>query len=101
MVEKSCSRSHGQPLPGVRSRAMMSSRREISREGVIRHSWAGSLLAEILRLQFDRPAIRRSIRRMVPGVAIAVLDVGRRDTFCGDQLLQVGEPVPVIGLAGV
>ncbi len=33
MVEKSCSRSHGQPLPGVRSAAMISSRRETSLEG--------------------------------------------------------------------
>src|SRR3978361_628395 len=37
MVEKSCSRSHGQPLPGVRNCAMMSSSREISREGVMAH----------------------------------------------------------------
>ena len=35
MVAKFCSRSHGQPLPGVRSAAMISSRREISREGVM------------------------------------------------------------------
>jgi hypothetical protein len=37
MVEKFCSRSHGHPLPGVRSIAMISSKREISREGVIVH----------------------------------------------------------------
>src|SRR5258708_23279685 len=37
MVEKFCSRSHGHPLPGVRSIAMISSKREISREGVIGH----------------------------------------------------------------
>jgi hypothetical protein len=37
MVVKVSSRSHGQPLPGVRSIAMMSSKREISREGVIVH----------------------------------------------------------------
>src|ERR1700694_3633503 len=37
MVEKFCSRAHGQPLPGVRSIAMISSKPEISREGVIAH----------------------------------------------------------------
>src|SRR6266699_5387462 len=35
MVEKFCSRSHGQPLTGVRSWAMISIRHEISREGVM------------------------------------------------------------------
>src|SRR5882757_10763371 len=45
MVEKSCSRSHGQPLPGVRNCAMISSRPEISREGVMAHrSFEGSAL---------------------------------------------------------
>src|SRR3981081_1845134 len=37
MVAKSCSRSQGQPVPGVRSLAMISSRREISRAGVSMH----------------------------------------------------------------
>src|SRR6202790_4424114 len=37
MVAKSCSRSQGHPVPGVRSIAMISSRREISREGVMEH----------------------------------------------------------------
>src|SRR5205814_8956443 len=35
MVAKFCSRSQGQPEPGVRSAAMISIRREISREGRI------------------------------------------------------------------
>src|SRR6267154_3411533 len=35
MLAKSCSRSHGQPEPGVRSAAMISRSREISREGII------------------------------------------------------------------
>src|SRR5882762_5489843 len=35
MVAKFCSRSQGQPVPGVRSAAMISSRREMSREGRI------------------------------------------------------------------
>ncbi len=32
-MRKFCSRSHGQPLPGVRSAAMISMSREMSREG--------------------------------------------------------------------
>src|SRR5690606_10757594 len=36
MLAKSCFRSHGQPVSGVRSAAMMSSRRRMSREGVMR-----------------------------------------------------------------
>src|ERR1700719_2059840 len=35
MVEKSCARSHGHPVPGVRSAAMISIRRTISREAVM------------------------------------------------------------------
>ena len=35
MVAKFCSRSQGQPVTGVRSAAMISIRREMSREGVI------------------------------------------------------------------
>src|SRR5882672_378774 len=35
MVEKFCARSHGQPVPAVRSAAIISMRRVISREGVI------------------------------------------------------------------
>src|SRR6202049_1720134 len=35
IVAKLCSRSHGQPLPGVRSAAIRSSSRAMSREGVV------------------------------------------------------------------
>src|SRR5581483_11235302 len=42
MVEKSCSRSHGHPEPGVRSAAMISSRRSIPREGVMPESLEGT-----------------------------------------------------------
>src|ERR1700722_19680639 len=35
MLEKSCAKSHGQPVPGVRNAAMMARRRSMSREGVI------------------------------------------------------------------
>src|SRR4030081_703443 len=51
MDAKSCSRSQGQPVPGVRSLAMISSRREISREGVIMHqAWNSSGLYDARRL---------------------------------------------------
>src|SRR5262245_25751871 len=39
MVAKLCSRSHGQPEPGVRSAAMMSIRTEMSREGFMPASY--------------------------------------------------------------
>src|SRR3569833_3575774 len=35
MVAKGCSMSHGQPVTGVRSAAMISIRREMSRDGVM------------------------------------------------------------------
>src|SRR5262249_41434675 len=38
MVSKVCSRSHGQPVPAVRSAAMISMSRAMSREGVIARS---------------------------------------------------------------
>src|SRR5262245_48552317 len=38
MLSKVCSRSHGQPVPGVRNAAMISSSRVMSREGVITRS---------------------------------------------------------------
>src|ERR1700730_632298 len=41
MVAKFCSRSHGQPLPGVRSVAMISIRPEISRGGGMVHRSLG------------------------------------------------------------
>src|SRR5215831_4958011 len=34
IVEKFCARSHGHPVPGARSAAMISMRRAISREGM-------------------------------------------------------------------
>ena len=49
MVAKFCSRSHGQPLPGVRSAVMISSRREISREGVMTHPKAGERICPITK----------------------------------------------------
>src|SRR3954452_13355948 len=37
MVANDCLRSHGQPVSGVRSACIISSRREMSREGVMAH----------------------------------------------------------------
>ena len=85
-LAKFCSRSHGQPLPGVRSAAMISSRPEISREGFMLHrcvrgSGPGmpqdvaidpAILTEILRLQFDRRTMRRAIGGVVPGIPVTV-----------------------------
>src|SRR5580658_9967707 len=39
MVEKSCSRSQGQPEPGVRNAAMIAIRRSMSREGSMRRDF--------------------------------------------------------------
>src|SRR6187200_2201101 len=66
MVEKSCRRSQGQPVSGVRRAAMISRRREISRDGVItvpgesqgpyqtrrrgEKAWAKPLMAAVVRL---------------------------------------------------
>src|ERR1700677_2292917 len=58
MLAKSCSRSHGQPLPGVRSVAMISIRREISREGVMAHQsleWRGLYAASRTPIPAKRP----------------------------------------------
>src|SRR6516162_10888967 len=48
MVEKFCSRSHGQPVLGVRSAAMMSSSRAISRAGVKAVSDVLDVLAKVM-----------------------------------------------------
>src|SRR5215471_8267693 len=57
MVPKVCSRSHGQPVPGVRSAAMISSSRAISREGVIaRSTTEGTRTADHTMLAVRCPA---------------------------------------------
>src|SRR5690242_17940340 len=58
-------------------------------------------LVEILRLKLDRLAVRRAIRRMVPGVLVARkrCDVGH--ALLGDEPLHRVEPVPIVRVAGV
>src|SRR4029077_6299799 len=150
MVAKSCSRSQGQPLPGVRNAAMISSRREISREWVMmrhglcergvfkpcmpqypprsqhnergdrwistyRHGQSARTFAGVpmiqsarsragrkfLRPQFDWRAMRRAVGGMVPGIAVAMLGFEAGYALRRDQPLKRGEPMPVIGFAGV
>ena len=64
--------------------------------------WGGAeLLPEIPRRQLDRRAVGRAVGGVVPGVAIAMQGIRCRDALGGDERFQRGEPVPVIGLAGV
>src|ERR1700694_4926161 len=56
---------------------------------------------KILRLQFDRRAVRRAVGGVVPGVAIAAKGVGGGDAFLGNQLFKRGKPVPIVGFAVV
>src|SRR5580700_4044790 len=66
MVAKFCSRSHGQPVFGVRSAAMIASRRPISREGVITRILIGSRTwnADPIRAEKPpRPSVSRVIHR--------------------------------------
>src|SRR5216684_3924666 len=63
MVAKFCSRSHGQPLPGVRSVAMISIRPKISREGGMVHR---SLRKTRLCMPQDvLPAQRKQVKGIV------------------------------------
>src|ERR1700722_9159319 len=57
MLAKSCSRSQGQPVLGVRNAAMIASRRPISREGVITRILTGSRTshADLIRAEKPRP----------------------------------------------
>src|ERR1700733_634764 len=72
MVAKFCSRSHGQPVFGVRSAAMMASKRSISREGVMK------ALAMFART-YQTLVIAGSTAASRPGVLhrIALRDDGR------------------------
>ena len=45
--------------------------------------------------------MRRAVGGVVPGVAVAMQEIGSRDALGGDEPLQRREPVPVVGLAGV
>src|SRR4051812_12525250 len=54
-------------------------------------------LPEILRRQLDRRAMRRAVGGVIPGVAVAVQDISRRDALGGNQAFECGQPMPVIG----
>src|ERR1041384_2466069 len=56
---------------------------------------------EVLRLKLDRLPVRRTVRRMVPGMLVARKRRGVRDTLLGDEPLERVEPMAVVGLAGV
>src|SRR6202451_188387 len=55
MVAKFCSRSHGQPVLGVRNAAMIASRRPISREGVITGILTGSRTPNADPIRAEKP----------------------------------------------
>src|SRR5438105_15111809 len=57
--------------------------------------------AEVFGLELDRLAVRRAVGGVVPGVVVARERLGRRHALLGDQTLQRGEPVMVVGLASV
>src|SRR5580698_7468880 len=68
MVAKVCSRSHGQPPSGARSRAMISTRRKIG------WSWANGAVAGMSRLKardrsFIAPFVGRTCRDHEPDAA--------------------------------
>src|SRR5512142_904223 len=62
---------------------------------------APGISAKILAPELDRLAVRRAVGRVVPGVVVARERVGRRHALGGDQPFQGGEPMVVVGLAGV
>src|SRR5215208_4201000 len=85
-------RSAGIVTPARRTAAANSS----SCSGVI-----GSSPVEILGAQVDRHAVRGAVGGAVPGVAVA-RQIGRvGDALLRDQPFERGQPVLVIGVAGV
>src|SRR5215831_17379990 len=65
-----------------------------------RRRWRAGL-TKILRLEFDRLAVRRAVGGMVPGVAVAMERLPRCHALFRHQSFQSRQPVPVIGFAGV
>ena len=62
---------------------------------------AGGVLIKIVRPQLNRLAVRGAVAGVVPGIAIAMQSVLRRHAFFRHQFFQRGQPVRIIGLAGV
>src|SRR6187399_1418285 len=56
-------------------------------------SWRERSLPKILVPQLDRLAVRRPVRRVVPGIAIAMQRVHRRNALACDEALKRCEPV--------
>src|SRR6202166_3004837 len=60
-----------------------------------------SLIVKVARLELDRRAMRRSFASVLPGVARALKLPCVGDAFFRDNAFQRGEPMVIIGLAGV
>src|SRR5580704_18751456 len=91
MVAKFCSRSHGQPVLGVRNAAMIASRRPISREGVITRILIGSRTANAHPIRAKKP-LQESWPRIIHRRRLPPRIVGSR-AGCFEQ-----EPHAPLGL---
>src|SRR5262249_11209892 len=105
MVEKFCSRSHGQPVFGVRRAAMMSSRREMSRAGFMRpRSYRGlrpsGNAAGEGALTASAPPQSGSVTGLVcraacleqePGALLGIIDEGLEQARGADVIVLVGD----------
>src|SRR5579872_406216 len=101
MVEKFCSRSQGQPVFGVRSAAMISRSRSISREGVIQGILIGSRRsdANLSEAKSGRDGaaktpilvglVRAGGLEQEPGTTLGLIDVGFQKARRGDVLVLV------------
>src|SRR5262244_3408400 len=58
-------------------------------------------LSEVFPFQFDRLAVRRTVRGMVPGVAIAGEARSIDDALLGNEAFERVEPMPIIGVAAI
>src|SRR4051794_6011249 len=59
------------------------------------------LVVEILRLELDRPAVRRAVGRMIPSMLVARKRCRIGHALLSDEALQRIEPVTIISLARV
>jgi len=83
-------------LPGVSGGIATAMRNP--RWGVLRQRpLAFGSMTKILRAQINRLPVRRSVRRAMPGLLVAVQIVSRPHAFGGHDGFQRGQPVPVVG----
>src|SRR5579883_3163485 len=61
----------------------------------------GPVSVEVIGPKFDRLAMRRAVGRVVPGVVVAREHLARGYALLGDQPFERGEPMVIVGLAGV